>query len=151
VVVRHHELGYRANAMVVFDVPDAEVDRIGGQLAAEAGVTLCYRRSRSLPHWPYNLYCMVHGRSRAEAQPVIEGLGELAGGCGHGAVLDAPLQAVRCALFRRSGPVDGEDRSRWRRAAAAPDEIDRRLINALQGDFPLVPEPYRQVGEVARP
>jgi DNA-binding Lrp family transcriptional regulator len=82
VVVRHHELGYRANAMVVFDVPDAEVDRIGRRLAARAGVTLCYRRSRSLPDWPYNLYCMVHGRSRAEAQPVIECLGELAGTAG---------------------------------------------------------------------
>ena len=34
------------------------------------------------------------------------------------------------------------------RKAAALDETDRRLINALQGDFPLVPEPYRQVGEV---
>ena len=79
VVVRHHELGYRANAMVVFDVPDAEVDRIGRALSAEAGVTLCYRRTRSLPHWPYNLYCMVHGRSREEAQPVIERLGRLAG------------------------------------------------------------------------
>jgi siroheme decarboxylase len=32
-------------------------------------------------------------------------------------------------------------------ANAAPDEIDRRLINALQGDFPLVAEPYRQVAE----
>ena len=32
-------------------------------------------------------------------------------------------------------------------AAPAPDDIDRRLINALQGDFPLVPEPYRQVAE----
>ncbi len=32
-------------------------------------------------------------------------------------------------------------------AAPAPDELDRKLINALQGDFPLVPEPYRQVGE----
>jgi DNA-binding Lrp family transcriptional regulator len=30
---------------------------------------------------------------------------------------------------------------------SAPDEIDRRLINALQGGFPLVPEPYCQVGE----
>jgi DNA-binding Lrp family transcriptional regulator len=79
VVVRHHELGYRANAMVVFDVPDTEVDRVGRQLAAEAGVTLCYRRSRSLPDWPFNLYCMVHGRSREEAQPVIERLGRLAG------------------------------------------------------------------------
>ena len=79
VVVRHHELGYRANAMVVFDLPDAEVDRIGLQLAAEPGVTLCYRRTRSLPDWPYNLYCMVHGRSREDAQPVIERLIRLAG------------------------------------------------------------------------
>lgn len=79
VVVRHHELGYRANAMVVFDVPDAEVDRIGRELAAEAGVTLCYRRSRCLPDWPFNLFCMVHGRSREEVRPVIEHLGRIAG------------------------------------------------------------------------
>jgi siroheme decarboxylase len=79
VVVRHHELGYRANAMVVFDLPDADVDRIGLHLAAEPGVTLCYRRTRSLPDWPYNLYCMVHGRSREEAQPVIERLAAMAG------------------------------------------------------------------------
>ncbi len=32
-------------------------------------------------------------------------------------------------------------------AGAALDEIDRRLINALQGDFPLVDEPYRQVAQ----
>ena len=32
-------------------------------------------------------------------------------------------------------------------SSAAPDEVDRRLINALQGDFPLVAEPYRQVAE----
>ena len=79
VVVRHHELGYRANAMVVFDLPDAEVDRVGLQFAAEPGVTLCYRRTRSLPEWPYNLYCMVHGRSREDAQPVIDRLSGLAG------------------------------------------------------------------------
>jgi len=60
-------------------VPDGEVERIGRQLAAEAGVTLCYRRRRSLPQWPFNLYCMVHGRSREEVQPKIERLGRLAG------------------------------------------------------------------------
>ncbi|MFH1872928.1 MAG: Lrp/AsnC family transcriptional regulator [Pseudomonadota bacterium] len=31
--------------------------------------------------------------------------------------------------------------------AAALDAIDKRLINALQGDFPLVAEPYREVAE----
>jgi DNA-binding Lrp family transcriptional regulator len=79
IVVRHHELGYRANAMVVFDLADDRVSAIGRRLAAEPGVTLCYRRNRDLPDWPYNLYCMVHGRCREEVLPVVDRLGELAG------------------------------------------------------------------------
>jgi siroheme decarboxylase len=63
-VVRHHEIGYRANAMTVWDVPDASVDRVGQALAASPDVTLCYRRPRRLPGWPYNLFAMVHGRER---------------------------------------------------------------------------------------
>jgi DNA-binding Lrp family transcriptional regulator len=63
-VVRHPELGYRANAMVVWDVPDDEVAARGRCVAAVPYVTLCYRRARARPHWPYNLYCMIHGRSR---------------------------------------------------------------------------------------
>ena len=63
-VVRHHAVGYRANAMVVWDVDDSEVDRIGELLRQAEGVTLCYRRRRQPPHWPYNLYCMIHGKCR---------------------------------------------------------------------------------------
>jgi siroheme decarboxylase len=115
VVVRHHELGYRANAMVVFDLPDAEVDRIGLQLAAEPGVTLCYRRTRSLPEWPYNLYCMVHGRSREEAQPVIERLGRLAG---------VPGQALfSTRRFKQCG-------ARYFAETAAPGGQANGLVNA---------------------
>jgi len=66
VVVRHHELGYRANALVAFDVPCARVDVVGERLAQAAPVTGCYRRTRRAPNWPYNLYCTVHGRDRAE-------------------------------------------------------------------------------------
>ena len=65
-VVRHHELGYRANAMVVWDLPDAEVGEAGRRLADLSFVTLCYRRPRRPPRWPYNLFCMIHGRSRDE-------------------------------------------------------------------------------------
>jgi DNA-binding Lrp family transcriptional regulator len=64
VVVRHRSLGYRANAMVVWDVPDNELERVGRLLAAETCVTLCYQRPRRLPGWPYNLFCMIHGRER---------------------------------------------------------------------------------------
>jgi siroheme decarboxylase len=63
-VVKHHTLGIRANAMVVWDVADAAVDELGRRLAAEPAVTLCYRRPRRLPEWPYNLFCMIHGTRR---------------------------------------------------------------------------------------
>lgn len=64
VVVRHHELGFLANAMVVWDVPDREVEEAGRRLAGSGRVSLCYRRPRRPPHWPYNLFCMLHGRDR---------------------------------------------------------------------------------------
>ena len=72
VVVRHRELGYRANAMVVFDAPDGCVDRLGERLARLAPVTLCYRRTRRRPCWPYNLYCMIHGRDRRNVMGWVE-------------------------------------------------------------------------------
>ncbi len=64
VVVRHRELGYDANAMVVWDVPDASVSEVGHLLASQPAVTLCYRRPRQLPDWRYNLFSMVHGQDR---------------------------------------------------------------------------------------
>ncbi|HTT41047.1 MAG TPA: Lrp/AsnC family transcriptional regulator [Burkholderiales bacterium] len=78
IVLRHRELGYHANAMAVWDVADAQVGALGARLARQAGVTLCYRRSRALPEWPYNLFCMIHGRTR---DSVSRRLAELHGEC----------------------------------------------------------------------
>jgi DNA-binding Lrp family transcriptional regulator len=75
VIVRHHELGYRANAMSVWDVPDAHAPRFGRALAESDGVTLAYRRARHLPQWPYNLYCMIHGVDRDRVATRIAELG----------------------------------------------------------------------------
>ena len=72
IVVRHHELGYRANAMVVWDVPDELVAAAGRRVAALPFVTLCYQRPRRLPDWPYNLFCMIHGRDRDAVQAQVE-------------------------------------------------------------------------------
>lgn len=74
IVVRHHELGYTANAMCVWDVPDGPLERIGPALAADPAVTLCYRRGRAGSDWPFNLYCMVHGRSRSEVAAKLAAL-----------------------------------------------------------------------------
>lgn len=74
IVVRHHELGYTANAMVVWDVPDDQVDTIGDKLGSQSCVTLCYQRPRQLPEWPYNLFCMIHGRERERVLEHIDSI-----------------------------------------------------------------------------
>ena len=74
VVVRHHELGYRANAMTVWDIADEEVQGVAAKLLRNPAVTLCYRRPRRMPDWPYNLFCMIHGRDREQVLAQIEAL-----------------------------------------------------------------------------
>ena len=88
VVVRHHEMGYRANAMVVWDIPDDEVSRLGVCLGKLEYVTLCYRRPRRLPFWRYNLFCMIHGHDREEVLARVE---EMRQGCG--------LQHIACEVL----------------------------------------------------
>ena len=78
-VVRHRKLGFRANAMVVWDVPDERVDAVAAGFAARPCVTLCYRRPRRLPRWPYNLFCMIHGRARSQVERQIAELNAAAG------------------------------------------------------------------------
>jgi len=84
VIVRHRALGWSANAMVVWDIPEGQVDQAGPALAALDGVTLCYERRPVNGIWPYRLYNMIHARSRREAHEVLEkaralpGLGDLA-------------------------------------------------------------------------
>jgi DNA-binding Lrp family transcriptional regulator len=92
-VVRHRRLGYEANAMAVWDVPDGRVSALARRLARDPAVTLCYRRARALPDWPYNLYCMVHGRLRALASNEIA---RLAAAHGLDAFPHAVLFSNRC-------------------------------------------------------
>jgi len=79
IVVRHHELGYTANAMVVWDVPDSRVAQVGDALGRHDCVTLCYQRPRRLPQWPYNLFCMIHGKDRERVLEIIDELVETEG------------------------------------------------------------------------
>lgn len=76
VVVRHHELGFTSNAMVVWNVPDAQVSQVGQRIAASSRVSLCYRRPRRLPAWPYNLFCMIHGKDRQDVEQRISALAQ---------------------------------------------------------------------------
>lgn len=73
-VLKHRALGFRANAMLVMDIPDEQVDEVGRRLGQATGINLCYQRPRRLPDWPYNLFCMVHGREREQVCELIENL-----------------------------------------------------------------------------
>ena len=68
VVPNHYRLGYTANGMTVWDVPDDQVDDLGQRVGALDCVSHCYHRPRHLPAWPYNLFAMVHGRNREEVE-----------------------------------------------------------------------------------
>lgn len=67
-VPNHYRLGWIANGMTVWDVDDARVDQLGERVGALPGVSHCYRRPREMPRWPYNLFAMLHGRSRADVE-----------------------------------------------------------------------------------
>lgn len=72
-ILRHHKLGYTANCMMVWDIPDQDIDHIAQLLSAEPAVTLCYQRPRR-DNWPFNLFCMIHGKERAQVQQQIESM-----------------------------------------------------------------------------
>ena len=78
-VPNHYRLGFTANGMTVWDVADDRVDELGAMVGALPGVSHCYRRPRRLPAWPYNLFAMVHGRSRAECEQQAAGIAALLG------------------------------------------------------------------------
>ena len=65
-VPNHYKLGYTANGMTVWDISDDVVEKAGQQVGALDIVSHCYRRPRRRPIWPYNLFAMVHGKSRDE-------------------------------------------------------------------------------------
>jgi DNA-binding Lrp family transcriptional regulator len=63
VIVKHAAVGYQANAMCVWKVPENKIDDIARYLIEFPFVTLCYQRP-ALPEWNYNLYGMIHGKDR---------------------------------------------------------------------------------------
>ena len=74
-VVNHFVTGFDANCMVVWDVPDAELDARGEAVGTLPYVTLCYHRPRRPEQgWQYNLFTMIHGRDREAVDAKVDDL-----------------------------------------------------------------------------
>jgi DNA-binding Lrp family transcriptional regulator len=78
-IPNHYALGYTANGMSVWDIADASVAEIGAEVGALDFVTHCYERPRHPPIWPYNLFAMVHGRTRDEVRDKVAEIAALVG------------------------------------------------------------------------
>ena len=70
-IPNHYALGFTANGMSVWDIADEDVVEVGPKVGALDFVTHCYERPRHLPVWPYNLFAMVHGRTRDEVRDKV--------------------------------------------------------------------------------
>jgi DNA-binding Lrp family transcriptional regulator len=79
VVPNHYRLGYVANGMSVWDVPDDLIRAVGKEVGELDIVSHCYHRPRHLPDWPYNLFAMVHGHSQDEVRQKVGRIAEQLG------------------------------------------------------------------------
>jgi siroheme decarboxylase len=83
-IPNHYALGLTANGMSVWDIADNAVAEVGAKVGALDFVTHCYERPRHLPLWPYNLFAMVHGRTRDEVRAKVAEIAELVGPAARG-------------------------------------------------------------------
>ena len=70
-ILNHRKAGFNANAMVVWDVDEANGEAIGEKAAAFSAVSHCYLRPK-YENWPYNLFTMVHGKTTQETNAIID-------------------------------------------------------------------------------
>ncbi len=81
-ILYHRNAGFLANAMVVWQVPQEQVDEVGNQMALFREVSHCYRRP-VYPNWPYPLFTMVHAATHSACMDVIRRIEERVGQFSH--------------------------------------------------------------------
>ena len=72
-ILNHRKAGFSANAMVVWDVDETKGDKIGKIAASFSSVSHCYLRPK-YPTWNYNLFTMIHGRTKEDTREVIDAI-----------------------------------------------------------------------------
>jgi DNA-binding Lrp family transcriptional regulator len=72
-ILNHRRAGFNANAMVVWDVDEKDGDNIGKTAASFSAVSHCYLRPK-YKNWQYNLFTMVHGKTKEATNEVIQSI-----------------------------------------------------------------------------
>lgn len=77
-LLRHRQMGFKANGMCCWDLPDGEMQAAGRRLAAFPEVTHCYERAR-LDIFPFRLYAMIHTPAWEQTRQLFERLSQTIG------------------------------------------------------------------------
>ncbi len=70
-ILRHRQIGFTANGMIVWKVPEDKISEVGGKLGSFPQVSHCYERP-TYPDWPYNVFSMIHCKTQDEAHDVAK-------------------------------------------------------------------------------
>lgn len=77
-ILKHQEAGYSVNAMGAWNVPDDMVDDFAKSATSQESVSHCYQRPR-FEGFDYNLYTMIHGKSRMDCEETARRISEQTG------------------------------------------------------------------------
>ena len=70
-ILRHVKAGFKANAMVLWAVPEDKIDDLGPKIAAASSVSHCYEREG---FGRYNVFSMIHARSDDEVMEAVSAI-----------------------------------------------------------------------------
>ncbi len=70
-ILRHHQIGFKANGMCLWKVAEDKISDIGQKLASCREITHCYQRPE-FAGFEYNLYAMIHGTFWQETYDMFE-------------------------------------------------------------------------------
>ena len=65
-ILRHRQVGFTANGMIVWKVPENRILEVGQTLGSFPQISHCYERP-TYPDWPYNVFSMIHCKTQDEA------------------------------------------------------------------------------------
>ena len=70
-ILRHRQVGFTANGMIVWKVPESRITSVGETLGSFPQVSHCYERP-TYDDWPYNVFSMIHCKTHDEAHDVAK-------------------------------------------------------------------------------
>jgi DNA-binding Lrp family transcriptional regulator len=75
--IKPNDLGFSANALVAWKVPENRVQEVGIFLSKFSEVTHCYERHAVAGKWEYNLYTVMHAKERESVEQLVKNLSEV--------------------------------------------------------------------------